>query len=279
MASEDLDCLFSVSLKDFVAERGRIARALEEAGRATEAKAIAKTPRPTVSAWVVNQIARREPVLVRELGALTGRLQDAQGRMMRMGEGGSDYAALAADHRRLLAELREKAEEVLARSGQGQSPQLLKRVIGNLRAGAASADTRLLIESGRLSRDLEERGFGGLFEPGAAPPARRPRDAPAPATRSAEQARERRRREAAARAQERAEARELAAAVRRVGQLRSAAAAARAALEKQERARAAAREALAEADRRVDAARLAAEAVSRKLGAAAELVQRHTKDR
>jgi len=270
----DLDRLFALPLDQFVAERKRMARALTQAGQRDDARVLDKLPRPSVSAWAVNQVARRDPALVRRLGDLTERLRAAQGGTSHgAGPGGDDdLAAMTAEHRKVLGSLRDLVDQVLASAGNDASPQLLRRVITNLRAGVAAPETRPLVESGRLVRDVEEADFTTLFEAlppsGAASPGSRtsgrtppplirlassshtghsthttPTTPPAeraPAEAAARMTAERAEREAR---REREKAR--ASAERRIVRLREAAAKARHALADEERAVAAARAALA----------------------------------
>ncbi len=77
--ADDLDSLFAAPPTGFIEERKRIVAALKGAGRKDEAKAVEKIPRPSIAVWTVNQIARRDPELVRRLGAITDRLKSAAG--------------------------------------------------------------------------------------------------------------------------------------------------------------------------------------------------------
>jgi hypothetical protein len=265
---DEIDALFAAPLADFVAERKRIAQALKGAGRRDDAKVVAATPKPTLPIWIINQLARREPALVKDLDALTAQLRGAEG---------PEYAAGVVNHRRALAELRWKAEELLTETGHAAPPAVLNRVIANLRAAAAGDDTRPLLIAGRLTRDVEEPGFADLFGQGAAAQAAAPARAPAsaPAANRAADAREKREpaasereQAAAARAQQRERERALASAERQSKQLRATDAAARAALAREERTRDSAREALERAEARVEAARVEASAAASELAAA-----------
>ena len=75
--ADDLDSLFGTPPAAFIAERKRIVAALKAGGRKDEAKEVEKIPRPSVAIWTVNQIARRDPEVIRRLGAITARLQTA----------------------------------------------------------------------------------------------------------------------------------------------------------------------------------------------------------
>lgn len=266
---DEIDALFAAPLADFVAERKRIAQALKAAGRRDDARVVAATPKPTLPIWIINQLARREPALVKELDELTAQLRGAEG---------PEYAAGVVNHRRALAELRWKAEELLTEAGHAAPPAVLNRVIANLRAAAAGEDTRPLLIAGRLTRDVEEPGFADLFGQGAAQaetPAQPRPTPPAPAAHRAEDARHKREQAAsereqaaAARAQQRERERALASAERQSKQLRAADAAARAALAREERTRDTAREVLERAEARVEAARVEASAAASELAAA-----------
>jgi hypothetical protein len=295
MASSPIDTesLYAAAPQTFVAERKRLAKALRDAGRRDEAKAIERLSRPTVSVWAVNQLARREPTRVKELGVLAARLRDAQA----SGGGAGAYMETAAGHRAALAALRARAEEILIEGGHKPSPQLLGRIVGNLRAGVANPELRPRSEEGRLERDLEESGFSGLFElsddrtarddrPGAPAPARSAAPKGAKATKGGaderarrEQARagDREREQARARDQERERA--LAEAERKARPLRAAAAAAGRTVERAARALEAARRALAEAERSLAAARADETRLSKDLAAAEAEIAAHRQRR
>jgi hypothetical protein len=253
---DDIGRLFSLRPADFVGERNAIVKKLKAAGRREEAATVEKLPRPTLSVWAVNQLARNEPALVRQLADATAGLQGGNA------GGASRYADLLAAHREVLKALRRNAEEILNASGFRPAPELLTRVVHDLRAGISSPESRPLIESGRLVRDLaddsEANPFAGAPEvapgPKTAAPARDDRTDD-PAAREQERARARE----VAREKEEARAREEARAFRRrrMENLRERVATARAASERDERALEAASRALKEAERRAELSRAA----------------------
>lgn len=270
--SLDVDALYAAPPARFVEERKRLGRALRAAGRREEALAVEKLARPTVSVWATNQLARREPARVGELLALTDRLRDTQGR----GDAGA-FGEAASAHRAILAALRADAQRILAEGGHPTSPQLLGRIVGNLRAAADPA-LRAKIEAGRLEKDVEETDFLGLLEgslaeapvvsrPAPSRPehaARAARPAPEAATKKAE-AQRRRAEEAAARAAERARAAGRARAVKQAHELRGEIASARLEIDRALRSVSEAREALAASERRLEAARARESALSQSL--------------
>jgi hypothetical protein len=248
-----IDRLYAIRPVDFVKERNALAKALKAAGKRDEAARVEKLPRPTPSVWAVNQLARHVPALVQRLGEATARLQAG-------GEG--TYADAVAAHRDVLKTLRAKAEEILAASELRPTPEMLSRVVHDLRAGVLNLESRPLIESGRLERDVADEGGANPFAhelPFAAPPPA-PRSAPASPSAPTERARREE-----ARAVEQARVARL----RRLKQLREDVAAAETTHERSAKSVETARRALADAEAKRAAAE-AALAASRAALAAAE---------
>jgi len=269
--ADDLDSLFATPPAAFIAERKRIVAALKGAGRKDEAKEVDKIPRPSVAVWTVNQIARRDPEVIRRLGAITTRLQSAAG---------AEYGAAAAELRQVLDELRGEAAAVLAAAGHDDiGPHLVQRVIANLRAAAGGRETRATLEAGRLTRDVEEPDaaaslFGGALAAGAPAARERPTARAATTATTGADAKAKAESAAQAKAQERARAKEIAAAEREIKRLRDADAAARKDVERAERAVAGARKELDAAEKRLAADRdEAADAADALAQAEAELAR------
>ena len=259
-ASDDLDSLFATPPAKFIEERKRIVAALKGAGRKDEAKTVEKIPRPSLAVWTVNQVARRDPELVRRLGAITERLRVAAG---------AEYAAAAAEHRQVLGALRDRAGEVLGDAGQEVDAHIIQRVSANLRAAAGSADTRATLERGRLERDLEEQDAAALFgiagaaaieAPATKTEAKAAKSADAKAKAKADADADAK--AAETKAEERARAKQIAAAEREVKRLRDEAATARKHVDRAERAVAAAQEAVAAAEKKLASDRAAADAAN-----------------
>src|SRR4051812_36772297 len=75
---ERVDALYALPLDEFVAGRKRLADELKREGAAAEAKSFLGLTKPTLSAWLTNQIVRRVPDLIRELLATTDAVAAAQ---------------------------------------------------------------------------------------------------------------------------------------------------------------------------------------------------------
>src|SRR4051794_28713740 len=107
MLEQQLDELYAAPLDAFTRTRDALARELAKDDRA-RAEAVRKLKRPSVAAWALNQVARREPAAVRRFLERAKALHDAQ-------LAGSDElrGALAAERQSATAVL-EHAKAVLA---------------------------------------------------------------------------------------------------------------------------------------------------------------------
>ncbi|HVK77128.1 MAG TPA: hypothetical protein VM734_27665 [Kofleriaceae bacterium] len=163
--------LYGAPLSAFTAERKRLADALRATGAKPAAAAVAKLPRPAMSAWVVNRLYREARD---DLDALL-----AAGARLRTG----DRAALDAQ-RTALARLRARAAEVLAGDGHAASPATLQRVATTLQALSATGGFAP-DPPGRLLTDRDPPGFEAIVAVPPGPPLP-PRPAPvAPAATAA----------------------------------------------------------------------------------------------
>lgn len=162
-SDEAAEALYAAPLKQFVEERKRLAAELRTAGDKAGAAAVAKLPRPGMSAWVVNQLWRQAQG---EMGALF-----AAGAKLRSGDFGA-----GAPQRAALQRLRAKAAEILKSDGHAASEGTLHRVQTTLQAlsaiGGFEPDA-----PGRLVEDRDPPGFevlGGVTEVKKAPEEERP---------------------------------------------------------------------------------------------------------
>ena len=208
IADDELDRLYGLPLAEFTRARDVRARELRKAGEreaSDEVKALAK---PSISAWTVNQLAREEPMQVRGLMTAGERLREAQAALLGGGEPDELQAALQRQ-RDVVGALVESATRILAAAGHPATEATVERIRGTLTAAAADEERAALVERGRLTRDLEPAGFGGL----PAAPSRARASARKPSKRPSQQ---QRRQEEEARKQRTQEARrELEACVRR----------------------------------------------------------------
>jgi hypothetical protein len=191
----EIDRLFGLPPEDFTAARNELARRLKSEGDAAAAQEVKQLGKPTVTAWTINQLARQEKRALEVLLAAATALREAQQRALQnTGDGGDALRHAQEEERRALSALTQRAQQILESAGRPVSRSVLDRISSTLRAAALSEEGRPVLESGRLSGDVEPSGFDALAAIGVADRAPRRRTAPA-RDELAERRREKRERE------------------------------------------------------------------------------------
>jgi hypothetical protein len=195
---DEVDRLYGLPLDQFTAERNTLARELGKAGESEAVDRVKALPKPSISAWVVNQLARRERLQMRSLLTAGDRLRKAQEELLGGGTR-TELQEAVERQREVVAALLESAKEVLRSAGHPATDATLERVRGTLTSAAADEEGKRLVEEGQLTEDLDPAGFGPLaFGAGTArTPPRRAKRVPEGDKRKPAQAKSRR--EAAAR--------------------------------------------------------------------------------
>jgi len=248
--ADPLDELYAGPLETFVARRKELAAARKAAGDIAGAAAIKEAVKPTLSAWIVNQVAHHHPAVIRELLGATADVMRAQ---LDAGGGADDRGR----YERTVAKQRaaeERLTDAVRAVGGEPSADLSRRVLENFRRGALSAETRQLLRTGRLTRDVELPDLGALLELGVGPGGAARREPEGRRRGTAEREVERRKAEAAERRMAEAAAEREAEAERRRKE-----AAARQEVDRAERQVARLRAELATAERELARVRAAAE--------------------
>jgi hypothetical protein len=186
VAEDDVDRLFAVRPAEFVAARDRLSAELKRQGRKDEAAAVKTLPRPSPSAFAVNQLARRDPEGLARLEAATSALERTQGAAAGE-EGRRAYREALAEQREALERLVGLAARSLEEAGLGSARTVLDRVSSNLRFAMLDDAARALVRQGRLSRDVEAPDLSVLLErfPPSSAPRAAPHEAAAPPPREA----------------------------------------------------------------------------------------------
>jgi hypothetical protein len=197
---EELDQLYGLPLDEFTPYRNDLVKRLRKAGQKDAAEQVRALARPTVSAWAVNQLARRNPDELRELLDASRELLEGQ-RQALAGEGTEGYQAATTRRRDALRTLSSAAEEALREAGRPATDATVQRIASTLRAASADEEASQLLRRGRLNEDVEGSGLfltAGL-EAALPPPSKRAR-AKRPAAPKRSAAEERREERARARA-------------------------------------------------------------------------------
>jgi hypothetical protein len=126
----------------------------------------------------VNQLARREPRLVRDLVGAGQEMRTAQ-EQAGSEEGNRRLQDAIERHRETLKDLVARAEGIIEEAGRSPTSDTLERVWGTLRAGSLDPDVQEPLSAGRLVQEIESSGFPvGLALQASAPASRDRREAP-----------------------------------------------------------------------------------------------------
>ncbi|HEX7255798.1 MAG TPA: hypothetical protein VF236_07710 [Gaiellaceae bacterium] len=173
------DDLYGLPLDEFTQTRDALAKELRQAGKREAADEVKALRKPSVSAWAVNQAARRRPQDVKALVKAGDDVRKAQ----RAAVSGRDPGALreaTAAHRRLVEELTDTAREILGERGT-VSPSVVTRVAQTLRGASVDKESAKALTTGTLAEDVEQTGFGPLLSAVPSSPRPGPRKAAKPA--------------------------------------------------------------------------------------------------
>jgi hypothetical protein len=151
-AAEDL---YALPPAAFTAARDELARQARSAGQRDDAALIKKLTRPTVSAWLVNQLVRSVPEPMSALYELGAALLAAQQELA-----GDRLRELSVQRRHVIAELMPEASRLAASAGVPVSGSALDEVRATLEAALADPGARDAVQSGQLTRALSYAGLG-----------------------------------------------------------------------------------------------------------------------
>jgi chromosome segregation ATPase len=165
-----IDRLYAAPPAEFVERRDELAKSLRGEGEREAADEVKALRKPTVAAWAVNQLVRREKMRVRSLLTAGERLRGAHEQLLRGGPASAVQDAMD-DERKATRALVEAAEAILEEAGQTGIRSTLVRVEETLRAAAADEELAARLQEGRLVKEEEAAGFGFASLPaGAAAP-------------------------------------------------------------------------------------------------------------
>ena len=160
--NRDLDRLYGLPREEFTSARNALVRDLRKAGRKDEAEEVRALKKPSVSAWAVNQLARRHPQEVAALVKAGDALRRAQ-RDVLAGKKGADVREASRSQHELAGELVDAAREILEQAGAPATQTTAQRISATLRAASSDPAAAKLLRKGRLSEDVESVGFGPLL--------------------------------------------------------------------------------------------------------------------
>jgi hypothetical protein len=168
-SDEQLDRLYGVPLDEFTAARDELAAELREQGEREGAAEVKKLRKPSVPAWTVNQLARKNRTEVEELLSVGKDLRKAQKKAL-SGGGAEAIRDVTVRRRRAVDRLLDRAEKILAQAEHGTSRATLDKVEDSLQAATVDEEAAEVVRAGRLTRELTPpSGFELLGEGAPAP--------------------------------------------------------------------------------------------------------------
>jgi hypothetical protein len=156
-----IDELYGAELDAFVPLRAKLVRALRAEGETADAERLAKLRKPTVFAWTLNQLARRERRDVDLLLDAGHRLREAQAGVLR-GADRAEFERARQIEKDALRRLERAAADLLTEKRGGAASGLLQQISSTLRTAAVSEEGRELLARGSFVAPLESEGFGAV---------------------------------------------------------------------------------------------------------------------
>lgn len=150
-----IDALYQGPRQDFIEARNRLAGRLQVQGRPDLAASVRGLPKPSVSAWAVNQLWWNHRDAYDALHAAGAELAELQRRGQPLaGQPANDARRAAIDA------LRSLAADLLRAAGHAASVAMLRRISQSLEASAAGGSFGSHARLGRLHTELSPPGFG-----------------------------------------------------------------------------------------------------------------------
>jgi len=156
----EVDALFQLPLMEFTAARNALAARWKKAGRAEEADHVKALPKPSVSAWVVNQLYWQHQKAFEQLIAIGERFRTAQ--LSHLAGKSADIRGPLESRRAALSELAHLAAGTLRKAGHNPTPDTMRRITMTLEAISTYGSLPEAPPAGRLTDDVDPPGFETL---------------------------------------------------------------------------------------------------------------------
>jgi hypothetical protein len=160
ITEKDVDSLFALPLAEFTSARNALVKRMKQVNRADDAEKVKAIPKPSVSAWAVNQLYwnhRREFDRLLDTGQKL-----AQAQISQLAGTGADVRGRMAGRREAISKLMQLADVLLRGAGHSATPETLRRIETTLEALSLSSSTSGSAVPGRLTEDVAPQGFESL---------------------------------------------------------------------------------------------------------------------
>jgi hypothetical protein len=159
-AEEDLERLYLQPPERFTQTRDELARSLRDSGERDAAQRVKKLRRPSLAAWLVNQLALRDPDALEGLLAAGQRLRDVEDAMLAGKADPAELRAAAGDEREAITRLIDAARSIASSDGRQLNPATLDRVAETLQAAGADPELAERVRAGRLDKEVRAATIG-----------------------------------------------------------------------------------------------------------------------
>jgi hypothetical protein len=153
---EAADELYGLTPSEFTAARDARAKAAKQAGDKDAAREIKALRKPTVTAWLANQLVRHHAAEVGPLAELGAALREATAALS-----GPQLRDLSRQRNEVVRALVRQARGLAAEAGQAVSEEVARGLEETLNAALADPAQAELLLQGRLSAQLRHSGYGG----------------------------------------------------------------------------------------------------------------------
>jgi hypothetical protein len=155
--AEDVDGLFQLPLAEFTAARNALASQLKKAGETDRAAEVKSLVKPSISAWVVNQLYWQHRASFERLMETGERFRNAQ--TAQLSGKSADLRGALEERRVALGELARLAADLLRGAGSTPTPEAMRRITTTLEALSTYGSLPEAPRAGRLSDDVDPPGF------------------------------------------------------------------------------------------------------------------------
>ena len=159
-AADEVDKLFQIPLAEFTGARNSLATKLKKEGDTEAADRVKTLAKPSISAWVANQLYWRDRKAFDRLIAAGDQFRKAQAAQL-TGKSADLRAPLDA-RRQALSDLMKLAGDTLREAGHPASPDTMRRIMTTLEALATYGQHAGAPPAGRLTDDVDPPGFEAL---------------------------------------------------------------------------------------------------------------------
>jgi hypothetical protein len=153
--------LYGLPPEDFIAARNELAKAAMVAGDVAASAQVKTLRKPTLAAWLANQLVRAVPERIDELTELGAELRDAH-----LSRDGARLRILTPRRHDLVTELVRTGRSLAGDRGRKLTDAVADRLTETLEAALVDPGAAQMLRTGRLTSALRHVGFGVVDEAG-----------------------------------------------------------------------------------------------------------------